>query len=160
MGDCMDWDICLQTLLFMYIQGYLGKINFLQILLERQTSKYCHSRVVGIMFLLHFFNRNFFFFLSNFLKRASTYLNQQCGKKLLTVYLHHFFFSRERTQKGKSGKKKNQKNYLTTDLSLIKNIGFCFCRRQKKQQLEKQQGEQSYQEGQAVQILIFILVYQ
>lgn len=102
----------------------------------------------------------FFFFLSNFLKRASTYLNQQCGKKLLTVYLHHFFFSRERTQKGKSGKKKNQKNYLTTDLSLIKNIGFCFCRRQKKQQLEKQQGEQSYQEGQAVQILIFILVYQ
>lgn len=110
MGDCMDWDICLQTLLFMYIQGYLGKINFLQILLERQTSKYCHSRVVGIMFLLHFFNRNFFFFfLSNFLKRASTYLNQQCGKKLLTVYLHHFFFSRERTQKGKSGRKKKPK---------------------------------------------------
>lgn len=51
----------------------------------------------------------FFFFLSNFLKRASTYLNQQCGKKLLTVYLHHFFFSRERTQKGKSGRKKKPK---------------------------------------------------
>lgn len=55
------------------------------------------------------FQQKLFFFLSNFLKRASTYLNQQCGKKLLTVYLHHFFFSRERTQKGKSGRKKKPK---------------------------------------------------